>query len=52
MLCRQGTERSIGFTIELNEDIVPYFNNIGTISIDKGGGISSTDAIIVDFLQV
>jgi hypothetical protein len=36
----------------LNEDIVPYFNYIGTIGIDEGGGISSTDAIVVDFLQM
>lgn len=52
MLGRQRTERPVSFPIELNEDIVPYFNNIGTIGIDEGGGITSTDTIIVDFLQM
>mmetsp|Transcript_27860 Transcript_27860/g.39194 ORF Transcript_27860/g.39194 Transcript_27860/m.39194 type:complete len:247 (-) Transcript_27860:245-985(-) len=49
MLGRQLSQTAIGLPIVLNKHIIPDFDHIWQIGIDKGGGITSTDTVVVDF---
>mmetsp|Transcript_9357 Transcript_9357/g.15007 ORF Transcript_9357/g.15007 Transcript_9357/m.15007 type:complete len:626 (+) Transcript_9357:1284-3161(+) len=45
----ERSKRSIGLTIELNENVVPDFNDIWQIGVDQFGGVASSNTIVVDF---
>lgn len=50
MLGGEGAEAAVGFAIELDEDVVPYFDDVGEVGVDEGGSIAVAYAIVVDFL--
>jgi hypothetical protein len=49
MLGRKGSKASVGFAIELNKNIVPYFYDVGVILIDKMRRIATPNTIKKDF---
>jgi hypothetical protein len=46
---RKGAKRAVVFAVELDEDVVPDFQNVGIVLVDEMGGVSAAYAIIVDF---
>jgi len=44
-------ESTVVFTAELDENIIPNFQNVGVILIDQVGSISSANAIKMDFAE-
>jgi hypothetical protein len=48
----EGLERAVGFTVELDENVVPDFEYIGVVLIDEVGGVTTADTIEVDFAVI
>jgi hypothetical protein len=47
----QRTEGSVGFAIELYEHVIPYLDDVWTVGVHEGCGITAAYAIVVDFLE-
>jgi hypothetical protein len=41
----------VGLPIILDEHVIPNFDDIGTIGIDKRRGVAVADPIVMDFLN-
>lgn len=46
---RQSLESTIMFTVELDKNVVPDFQNVRVILVDELGGISSSDTVKMNF---
>ena len=51
MLSRKGPQGSIRFTVGLNKDNIPNFDDIRKICIHAAGSIAVSNSVVMDFLR-